>query len=83
MKEYKIIIDNEENYIGYVKDIKEFLHNEIEKQVRDWDNYEDSICNMAHTLYVLKCDYEDDALIKISDCAMDEYGIKIEELEVK
>lgn len=80
LKEYKIIIDDEENYIGYVKDIKKFLHNEIEEQVKDWNNYEDSICNMAHVLYVLKCDYADDDLIRISDCAMDEYGIKIEEL---
>lgn len=78
-----IIINNEENYIGYVKDIREFLHNAIENQIKDWNNYEDSICNMAHILYELKCNYAEDTLVKISECAMDEYGLKIEELEVK
>jgi len=80
LKEYRVIIDDEENYIGYVKDIKRYLHNQIEEQVKDWNNYEDSICSMAHTLYELKCNYEDDDLIRISDCPMDEFGIKIEEL---
>lgn len=83
LKEYKIIIDDEENYIGYVKDIRKFLHNEIEEQIKDWNNNEDSICTMTHILYEFKCNYADNDLVKISDCPMDEYGIKIEEMEVK
>lgn len=78
---YKVIIDDEGNYIGFVKYMRNFLRNEIEEQAKDWNNNEDSICTMAHILYELRCNYSDDELIKISECPMDEYGVKIEKLE--
>lgn len=78
----KIIINNNNGeIIGYVKDIRKYLHGEIEDQVKDWNNFENSICNMAHLLYMFECDYADDNLVKVSECPMDEFGIKIEKLE--
>lgn len=77
--DFNIIIVNE-TLIGYKKDLEEYIKSEVNRLINEDLENENGIDNLLGTLrYLIK--YNDFDLLKISECAMDIYGIKIDILE--